>query len=181
MPGWFHQEQFASWLQGFMDIGKQRRRIPDLMDHREGQREIDLPSVVVDAKAIAFGQARNDAVRQPGFCCPFDQSLEHFWLHINCEYAAFGADAASHLEREESHARSRFEDDHSLRYKWPNDFCGVVKPAAQWACKEITEPPWTHMMSHNRERNNLRTRVKPLLLKHGDQSFWALLPVVSFL
>ena len=160
MAGWFGEKKFPARSKGAADIGEQRRGVRHFMNHRERQRKINFARAVIDAEPIFFGQAGINPVGQPRPRRAPGQSLQHSWLRINGDHAAFRPDAAGQLEREESHPRSGFEDDHSLGYKRSDDGARVVYPPSQRDDQKIAEPPGTDSMSHEGETINARVVVK---------------------
>jgi hypothetical protein len=128
VAGRFGKKKFPAGLKGAVDIGEERLRVRHFVNHRERQREINFARIVVHAETITFGQAGFNPVGQPGLHRALGQSVQHFGLHINGNHTAFWPDEASQFEREKSHPRSRFEHNHSLRYKRSEDCERVVHP-----------------------------------------------------
>ncbi len=82
MAGGLGKQQFASGLQCIVDVGKQSTGIWHLVNHSECQSEIDFAGEVVEPETITLGQASIDSVGETGFGRSFDESLEHFGLHL---------------------------------------------------------------------------------------------------
>jgi len=107
------EKQLPAWFEGGRNLAKESGRIRHFVHHCKDKREVDLSLQRFDTHARWPCQPRLDLFLQPCATRPPFEAVEHFLLDVDGDDTTAGSHQAREGQREEAHARARFQDDHS--------------------------------------------------------------------
>src|SRR5664280_1616820 len=148
VPAWFGEENRGAGFGSRGDLGEKAASSWEFMDHSKCEGEVRRALQVCNAHRLSRCDAGIHSVKKAGLGGAAFQALDHLGLNVHRNHPPGRPHKTRESEREEAHARTRFQHRYPFADIGLENFVRVLPIPSQRAGQPIAQPPGTDAMGH---------------------------------